>query len=105
MPPLRCLPPERLLGATRFALEDDLRGSLNTVKMVKQVWWAASSVQRAASDLEPAIGRRRKPGRWELAEVAFVASRQVDMQPWWDESTDELGGSAASRMGSLPTRR
>jgi hypothetical protein len=35
-------------------------------------------------------GRKREPGRWELAAVAFVASRHVDLQPWYDESTDEL---------------
>lgn len=89
MPRTRYQPPERLLGATEFSKNDALRGSLNTVKLVKAQRWASDDLQRACN-LEVSHGRKREPGRWELAAVAFVASRQVDLQPWWDETTDEL---------------
>ena len=36
------------------------------------------------------LGRRREPGHWELAAVAFVVSGHVDVQPWLDSTTDEL---------------
>jgi hypothetical protein len=89
MPKLRFQPPERLLGATDYSKHDELRGSLNTVRLVKQQAWASDALG-AACNLEVNHGRKREPGRWELAAVAFVASRHVDLQPWWDESTDEL---------------
>jgi hypothetical protein len=89
MPKTRYQPPERLLGATDYSKRADLRGSLNTVRLVKQQAWASDAL-RVACNLEVNHGRKREPGRWELAAVAFVASRQVDLQPWWDESTDEL---------------
>jgi hypothetical protein len=66
-----------------------LRGSLNTVRLVKQQAWASGGL-RATCDLSINHGRKREAGRWELAAVAFVASRHVDLQPWWDETADEL---------------
>jgi hypothetical protein len=89
MPKLRYQPPERLLGATDYSKHDSLRGSLNTVRLVKEQSWASDDLQ-AACELEVNHGRKREPGQWELAVVAFVASRQVDLQPWHDETTDEL---------------
>ncbi len=89
MPKLRYQPPERLTGATEYSKRAELRGSLNTVRLVKQQEWATTQLRKDC-DLSVNHGRKREPGRWELAAVAFVASRQVDLQPWWDESTDEL---------------
>jgi Transposase DDE domain len=89
MPRTRYQPPERLLGATDYSKHDELRGSLNTVKLVKKEYWESDALS-AACNLEVNHGRKREAGQWELAAVAFVASRQVDLQPWWDESTDEL---------------
>lgn len=89
MPKLRYQPPERLLGATDYSKHDELRGSLNTVRLVKAQRWASDALGDACV-LEVNHGRKREPGRWELAAVAFVASRHVDLQPWWDESTAEL---------------
>ena len=89
MPRTRYQPPERLLGATEYSKHDSLRGSLNTVRLVKEQGWASDGLQ-AACELEVNHGRKREPGRWDLAAVAFVASRQVDLQPWHDETTDEL---------------
>ncbi len=89
MPRLRYQPPDRIPGATEFSKHDHLRGSLNTVRLLKSQRWAWDEL-REACELEVRYARRREPGHWELAAVAFVASRHVDIQPWWDETTDDL---------------
>jgi hypothetical protein len=38
----------------------------------------------------PCYGRGREHGHWELVAVALVASGYVDIQPWHDDTTDEL---------------
>ena len=91
MPRLRFQPPDRLPGAADFSSVDELRGSLNAVKLVKsqkQVW----DELREACDLEVNYARKREPGHWELAAVAYITSGHVDVQPWWDSTTDELWG-------------
>jgi hypothetical protein len=90
MPRLRFQPPDRLPGATEFSKDDALRGSLNTVQLLKRHRWAWDELREACAGLESSYARHRQPGHWELAAVAFVASKHVDIQPWWDESTDEL---------------
>ncbi len=87
MPKLRYQPPDRLLGATDYP--DELRGSLNAVKLVKSEGWLWDGL-REACDLEVDYGRKREPGNWELAAVAFVTSGHVDLRPWWDEASAEL---------------
>ena len=89
MPPLRLQPPDRLPGTTSFAQDDELRGSLNMVRLLKSQRWVWEGL-REACDLEKNWGRRREPGHWELAAVAFVVSGHVDVQPWLDSTTDEL---------------
>jgi hypothetical protein len=89
MPSLRFQPPDRLPGAANFSKDESLRGSLNAVKLVKSQKWVWDEL-RQACELEKHYARKREPGHWELAAVAFVASRQVDIQPFWDESTSEL---------------
>jgi hypothetical protein len=66
-----------------------LRGSLNTIKLVKSQPWVWDGL-REACELESGYARKREPGHWELAAIGFVASKHVDIQPWWDETTDEL---------------
>lgn len=90
VPRLRYQPPDRLLGATEFSKVDDLRGSLNAVKLLKSQSWAWDELREACAGLESNYARHREKGYFELAAVAFVASKHVDIQPWWDESTDEL---------------
>jgi hypothetical protein len=89
MPRHRYQPPDRMLRAADFSTDDQLRGSLNTVKLVKSQPWAWDQL-REACELEVKHARKREPGHWELAAIAFVASRQVDIQPFWDESSEEL---------------
>jgi hypothetical protein len=89
VPQLRLQPPDRLPGTTSFAQDDELRGSLNMVRLLKSQRWVWDEL-RAACDLEKNWGRRREAGHWELAAVAFVVSGHVDVQPWLDSTTDEL---------------
>ena len=89
MPPLRFQSPDRLPGATEFSKDDELRGSMNTVRLLKSQPWVWDALRKAC-ELENGYARKREPGHWELAAVAFVASKHVDIQPWWDETTDEL---------------
>jgi hypothetical protein len=88
MPHLRYQSPDRLVGATDFS-DEQLRGSLNAVKLVKSQKWVWDSL-REACDLSSNYARKREPGHWELACVAFIASKQVDIRPWWDEAALEL---------------
>src|SRR5580658_10724091 len=90
MPKLRYQPPERLVGAADLTARPELRGSLNTVKLVKSQPWAGAQLRSACDGLESRYSRKREPGRWELVAVAFVSSGHVDMEPWYDGSAPEL---------------
>ncbi|MGA9314764.1 MAG: hypothetical protein WBV77_09060, partial [Solirubrobacteraceae bacterium] len=105
MPRTRYQPPERLQGSTDYSKHDELRGSLNTVKLVKDEAAWVSDALGVTCNLEVNHGRKREAGRWELAAVAFVASRHVDLQPWWDESTDELWRVCGFEKGKPPYNR
>jgi hypothetical protein len=89
MPKSRYQPPDRLPGATDFSKHPDLCGSVNIVRLLKSQPWAWDEL-REACELEIQWARRRDPGHWELAAVAFVVSGHVDIQPWWLNTTDEL---------------
>jgi hypothetical protein len=89
MPRVRIPPPERLLGAAHFSADASLRGSLNTVRLVKSQKWVWDGLREACS-LEKNYARKRIVGHWELVAVAFIASRQVDIQPFHDEASSEL---------------
>src|ERR1700677_848040 len=86
MPRVRFQSPERLLGAAHFSDDPTLRGSLNAVKLVKSQKWVWDSLREACA-LEKHYARQREPGHWELVAIAFVASRHVDIQPFWDEAS------------------
>lgn len=45
---------------------------------------------RAATDYRSQTPRRRMPGEWGLAFLAFAASPTPDLQPWWRDSAREL---------------
>jgi hypothetical protein len=89
MPKLRYQPPDRLPGATDFSKHPDLCGSVNIVRLLKSQPWAWDAL-RDACELEIKYARKREPGHWELAAVAFVVSGHVDLRPWWLNTTDEL---------------
>jgi len=59
------------------------------VQLVKANRWLWNEL-REACDLDHRHGRPRQRGHWELIAVAFVVSDYVDIQPWHDDSSDEL---------------
>jgi hypothetical protein len=89
MPRSRYQPPDRLIGATDFSKHPELCGSLNVVRLLKSQPWAWDEL-REACELEIKWARKREPGHWELAAVAFVVSGHVDIKPWWANTTDDL---------------
>jgi hypothetical protein len=89
LPPVRFQPPDRLIGATAFSKDEAVRGPLDLVRLLKSQRWVWDDL-RAACTLDNEHGRRREPGHWELAAVAFVSSGHVDVQPWLDSTTDDL---------------
>lgn len=91
MPRLRFQAPDRLAHAADFSSVEELRGSLNAVRLVKSQKWVWDQL-REACDLEVGYARKREPGHWELAAVAYITSGHVDVQPWWDSTSDELWG-------------
>ena len=102
MPPLRFQPPDRQMGATAFARDDAVRGSMNMVRLLKRNRWLWRELRKAC-DLDKRYGRRRERGNWELIAVAFVVSDYVDIQPWHDDSTDSLWQACGFR--SKPSYR
>jgi hypothetical protein len=67
-----------------------LRGSLNAVRLVKSQRWVWDKLREACASLESDYARHREPGHWELVAVAFVASKQIDIQPFWDGAAEDL---------------
>lgn len=78
--------PVVLKGATRFIGEPQLADELWAVRELKrhQRWLDKLLTD---TDLERNWGRPRLPGHWALAYLAFVGSRQVDIEPWWAMSS------------------
>lgn len=89
MPRLKYQPPERLPHAADFSTDPQLRGSLNAVRLLKSQPWVWEQL-REACNLNHGYGRQRQQGHWELIAVAYIVSGYVDVQPWWDSTTDEL---------------
>jgi hypothetical protein len=89
MPPLRYHDPDRLLGAANFA-DEQLRGSLNAVKLVKSQPWVWEGLREVCAGLEKNYARHRDPGHWELAAIAFVTSGKVNVRSWLHDTTDEI---------------
>jgi hypothetical protein len=77
------------MGATAFARDDAVRGSLNVVQLVKANRWLWRDLRKAC-DLDHGYGRRRDRGNWELVAVAFVVSGYVDIQPWHIDASKKL---------------
>ena len=104
MPKNRYQPPDRLIGATDFSKRPDLCGSMNIVRLVKSQRWAWDELREACAALESNYARKREPGHWELVMIAFVVSGQVDIQPWWANTADELWRECGFRTKpSYPT--
>ncbi|HEU4973834.1 MAG TPA: transposase [Baekduia sp.] len=89
MPPTRFTPPDRLPGATYFSRDRELSSAIGMVRLLKSQAWVWSTL-RERTTVDKNWGRRREAGHWVLACVAFVVSGHVDVQPWHDQTTDDL---------------
>lgn len=85
----RFTPPEYLPGATEFSEERELLSPRGIVELLKTQRWLADELEKATT-LDKNWGRRKEPGTWALAYLAFVSSGQVDIEPWWKQTTSEL---------------
>jgi hypothetical protein len=75
--------PLNLAGAANFTQEAEELDPVFVVKLLK--WQAAVRKQlKKATTIEVRGGKKRSEGDWDLAYMAFVATRKFpDIQPWW----------------------
>ncbi|MBA3734377.1 MAG: hypothetical protein H0W90_04125 [Actinobacteria bacterium] len=90
MPVQRISPPLHLPGATEFSADRDVLSALWLVKTLKQTKWLYRDLE-AATLLDKNWGRRKEPGSWALAYLAFVVSDcRAAVEKWWAEAPIEL---------------
>jgi hypothetical protein len=89
MPTTRIRPPAHLPGATEFSADRDLLSPLWFVKTLKQTAWLSRELEETTR-LDSGVGRRKDPGSWALAYLAFVVSDSVDIEPWWKQTSTEI---------------
>ena len=93
MPRLRYQSPDRLVHAADFSSVEELRGSLNAVRLVKSQKWVWDQL-REACDLEVRYARRREPGDWSLAAVAYITPAVWTCNPGGTRPLKSFGQSA-----------
>jgi len=85
----RITPPLHLPGATEFSADRDLFSPVWLVKTLKQTSWLYRDLEEATR-LDKNWGRHKEPGSWALVYFAFVFSGQVDIEPWWKRTSDDV---------------
>jgi hypothetical protein len=79
--------PVSLPGATEFSSEPEMLNEMWAIEILKQYpQWLTPLLE--GTDLDSNFGRPRIQGRWALAYLAFVVSRQVDVEPWHANSQE-----------------
>ena len=92
----RIATPERMIGVTDFSKTPEVNSPTFIVRMLRQLPWVYDELRAKAEELQTpagngnAHGRPRKPGEWPLAYMAFLVSRIPDLQPWFNQTTDEI---------------
>jgi hypothetical protein len=89
VPSVRIQKPASLPGATEFSADRDILGPSWYVKTLKQTRWLYDELE-AATKLDKNWGRRKDPGSWALAYLAFVVSNCADVEPWWKNGGDAI---------------
>jgi len=80
--PARTTTPVVLPGATRFSEEPaDFFDPVQLVRRMRGIAPVMRMLEKAKID--HGHGPARKPGDWMLAYVAFVAGKEVNLQPWY----------------------
>lgn len=88
MPRQRIHFPATLPGAAKFSGDAELNDPVLLVRAFEQETAISAPLMQAANALESACGRPRMPGSWVLVAVGFIASRQVDIQPFHDRASE-----------------
>ncbi len=90
MPRERIHFPETLPGAAKFSGDNSLNEEVALVRAFKEAKWISGPLMQHADALASPQGRRRMKGSWVLVAVAFIASRQGDIQPFHDRASEAL---------------
>jgi hypothetical protein len=90
MPAQRINFPETLPERAKFSGDRTLNESVSLVRAFKDTAWISRPLMAAINDLAPRCGRPRMKGEWALVAIAFIASRQGDIQPFYDRTSLEL---------------
>src|SRR5689334_21566704 len=78
-------------GATAFSDDRAERNQRWVIRKLKEHPQFLRDLEAAAESLAVNYARRREPGSWALAYLAFVAFGKLpDIEPWWEETGDEL---------------
>lgn len=90
MPASRFQYPAHLPGATEFSADRETFSALWLVQTLKQTRWLYSDLERATT-IDRNHGRRKDPGSWALAFLAFVGcGATTAVERWWAETTPEF---------------
>jgi hypothetical protein len=82
--------PISLPGATEFTSEPEVLNELWAIEALKQQpQWLTPLVEETEA-LQSNFGRPRVEGSWALAYLAFVVSGRVDIEPWWNQSFEQV---------------
>jgi hypothetical protein len=82
--------PVSLPGATEFTSEPEVLNELWAIEVLKQQpQWLTPLVEETGA-LQSNFGRPRVEGSWALAYLAFVVSGRVDIEPWWNQSFEQV---------------
>jgi hypothetical protein len=90
MPALRLNFPETLPTAAKFSGFPALNDGILLVRAFKQESWVSEPLLAGLNALTPRCGRPRMAGEWGLVAIAWIASRQGDIQPFHDRAPLEL---------------
>lgn len=83
-------------GATNFSEHAAQLNQVAVVRIARQCGLLDDFID-ATDDVSPGGGRRRQPGSWALAFLAYAQSGEPNIQPWWRESAAEVWWEAGSR--------
>ena len=87
MPKERIHFPETLPGAAKFSADVALNDPVELVTAFLRVPSIAEPLIARAAALRSPYGRRGYTGSWVLVAIAYIASRQTDIQPFWTRAT------------------
>lgn len=97
----RSAAPVHLPNAAEFSAEPRFRSPLWLVSVIKSMPWLWRDLANATT-VRHNWGRRRGPGRWALAYLAFVISGEVDVEPWHRRVAEDEAFWRACEFASPP---